>query len=69
VRKAEHDLSGGKEVKTNADTFHQWLVLSRLIAISEGKLELSKEGFEKGRSIEAERLLRLVGATTSKATS
>ena len=36
VRKFEHDQSEGKEIKTTADTFHQWLTLSRLLAVSEG---------------------------------
>jgi len=41
VRKLEHESSGGKEVKTNADTFHSWLTISRLLAVSEANLELT----------------------------
>jgi len=39
TRKAEQEATG--EVKTNADTFHKWLSLSRLESISEGDLSLS----------------------------
>ncbi len=58
IRKAEHDVS--KEVKTNADTFHQWLTHSRLMAVSEGKLELTAEIFDKVRTMETQRLARLI---------
>jgi hypothetical protein len=57
VRKGEHEAKG--EVKTNADTFHQWLTLGRLLAISEGRLALTKEHFDKARDMERERLSRI----------
>lgn len=59
VRKEEHDASGGKELQTTADTFHQWLTLARLIAISEGKLELTNEIFDRAHTMEKERMARL----------
>lgn len=34
LRKQEHETSAGKELKTTAETFHQWLTLSRLVALS-----------------------------------
>ena len=39
TRKAEQEALG--EVKTNADTFHKWLSLSRLMAVSDGEITLS----------------------------
>ena len=58
MRKYEHDMSQGQEIKTTADTFHQWLTLSRLLAVSEGSLELSKEQFDRARDLERQRLVR-----------
>lgn len=58
VRKAEH-ASGG-DVKTNADTFHQWLTHARLLAVSQGSLELSTSLFDRARAMEGERLARVV---------
>lgn len=57
MRKAEHDAKG--EVKTNADTFHQWLTLARLASVSEGFLALSTETFNHARELERERLVRV----------
>lgn len=58
LRKYEHDISQGKEIKTTADTFHQWLTLSRLLAVSEGYLELTQDQFDRARDLERQRLVR-----------
>ena len=50
VRKQEHETKG--EVTTNADHFHLWLTLARLIAVSEGELNLTTPIFERARSLE-----------------
>jgi len=57
VRQAE--AASGGELRTNADTFHQWLTHARLLAVSQGSLELSQALFDRARQMEAERLSRL----------
>jgi len=64
-RKQEFEASGGKEVKTTADTFHQWLTLARLMSVSEATLELTKELFDRARELEKQRLSRIPGTTAS----
>jgi hypothetical protein len=59
LRKQEHETSAGKELKTTAETFHQWLTLSRLIALSQGYLELTQGHFDLARSLESKRLARI----------
>lgn len=56
-RKKEQETTG--EVKTNADTFHNWLSLARLDSIADGELVLSTLTFEKVKNMEAQRLARL----------
>lgn len=60
MRKAEHDAKG--EVKTTADTFHQWLTLARLVQVSQGSLILTKENFDHARDLERQRLIRVAQA-------
>lgn len=65
VRKGEHEASGG-EVKTTAETFHQWLTLARLVAVSEGILELTKELFDRARDLEIKRIAKVGLANVKK---
>ena len=50
VRRQEQEQNG--TVSTNADTLHLWLTMSRLLAISEGNLTLTKETYERVRLLE-----------------
>lgn len=50
---------------TNADSFHLWLTIARLMAMTEGKLTLTPETFERARKLEDERVKRISKATAA----
>lgn len=47
------------EVKVDQHTFHQWLIMSRLITIGQGKLEMSVDHFKEIIEMEDARKKRI----------
>lgn len=63
-RKAEQEQHGN--VQTNADTFHVWLTLTRLQAVSYGEMVVRKDHFEKARYLEEKRFKKIEKVNSSK---
>jgi len=56
----EHDMiEASKDRDVNAETFHRWMNLSRLLCCSHGERELSLDRWRQMLSMEAERLGRI----------
>ncbi len=61
VRHKEGELleASGKQRETTADTFHTWIAIARLYALSIGKTNLEFEDYYEARKLEIQRLTRL----------
>ena len=60
VKHLEHDMiEASKDRDVNAETFHRWMNLSRLLCCSHGEGELSLDRWRQMLSMEAERLGRI----------
>ena len=56
---SEGTQSDRKAPETTQDTFHHWLITSRLVAISQGCYQMEIPHFEKALELEDERKLRV----------
>ena len=45
-RKVEAEVGGAEGVKTQAEDFHGWLVVARLLAMGEGTISMTQAHFD-----------------------